>query len=172
MFATRWMIVALVLALGIASSVKAHEIEVEHSDPPADSVLERSPEFVSIWFSDEIQSDGSTLEVFNVEGEQIDNQDGGVDLDDPAHASMRVSLPQLPVGAYTVRWHAVLLDGDESDGEFGFFVGTFAEATEQASPSAAGGASTRCLIGGLGGVFIFLAMAALYKRKAHHLSLL
>lgn len=166
MIKARGMFVTLVMALAATAPVKAHEIELERSDPPADSVLERSPEVVSIWFSDEIQSDGSTLEVFNDNGEQVDNQDGGVDLDDPAHASMRVTLPQLPHGSYTVRWHAVLLDGDESEGEFSFFVGTVAEATEQSSASATSGASTRCLIGGLGGVFILLTLAALYKRKA------
>lgn len=168
----KWWVpfILVLMIMGFTGSAKAHEIQIERSNPAADSILEGSPEVVTLWFSEEIQSDGSTLKVFNEKGEQVDNQDGGVDLNDPAHASMRVTLPRLPGGAYTVRWHAVLLDGDESEGEFGFFIGTAAEATEQASEPSSGGDASRCLIGGLGGVFIFLAVVAFPWNKALHRS--
>ncbi len=165
-----WLAVVLSLMVAVvAGSAEAHEIEIVRSDPAADSVLEKSPEVVVIWFSDEIQSEGSTLEVFNDKGEQVDNGDGGIDLDDPEHASMRVTLPHLPGGAYIVRWHAVLPDGDASEGEFGFFVGTAAEATDQASSTSSSGEGARCLVGGLGGVFIFLAATAAIRRRALYL---
>lgn len=170
MIKKRWLAAILSLMVAVvAGSAEAHEIEIVRSDPAADSVLEKSPEVVMIWFSDEVQSGGSTLEVFNDKGERVDNGDGGIDLDDPEHASMRVTLPQLPGGAYTVRWYAVLPDGDASEGEFGFFVGTADEATEQASSTPSSGEGARCLAGGLGGVFIFLAVAAGIRRRALYL---
>ena len=53
----------------------------------------------------------------------MDNGDGGVDLNDPDHASMVVTLPALPNGSYTVQYHILLLDGDATDGAFAFAVG-------------------------------------------------
>jgi len=169
MLKTGWLlIVFVVLVLTQVVSVQAHEIEVERSDPPADAVLEQAPGEVVLWFNEEVQSDGSTVEVFNSQGERVDNQDGGVDLNDPAHASMRVTLPSLPGGAYTVRWHALLPDGDESEGEFGFFDGTTAESTEQAACPKTGGENTRCLSSGIGSALIFLSLVFFLKKQTYH----
>jgi hypothetical protein len=86
-----------------------------------------------------MQSGVSKLQVFDASGAQVDQGDGGVDLNDPAHASMVVLLPALGEGAYKVRWQVVLLDGDPTTGEFSFYVGSAgaAAATLEASAAAA-----------------------------------
>jgi hypothetical protein len=58
--------------------------------------------------------------VFDDQERRVDKGDGGVDLNDPEHASMRVSLPDLSDGPYIVRWEVVLLDGDAASGEIKF----------------------------------------------------
>ena len=121
-------LVMFALAVGIlfsiTTAVSAHTVELLKSDPPAGAVLDNSPAQVQAWFNEEMETKVSTLKVYNSSGNQVDQSDGGVDLNDADHASMIVSLPDsLPQDAYTVRWHAVLLDGDATDGDFQFFVG-------------------------------------------------
>ena len=76
-----------------------------------------------------MQTGVSTLQVFNADNQRVDNGDGGVDLNDPDHASLVVTVPPLPEGEYRVRWYGVLLDGDASESSFNFFVSDEAAAT-------------------------------------------
>jgi methionine-rich copper-binding protein CopC len=114
---------AIVMMLLFAGGASAHGVEVTNSDPAAGAALDRSPTQVRAWFNEELQSGVSTMVVLDAKGKHVDTGDGGVDLDDPDHASMVASLPSLPDGVYTVSWYVVLLDGDPSQGEFSFSVG-------------------------------------------------
>jgi methionine-rich copper-binding protein CopC len=114
---------AALMALLFVGVASAHEVEVTNSEPADGAGLGQSPAQVKAWFNEELQTGVSTMVVLDASGEQVDNRDGGVDLNDPDHASMVVSLPLLPDGAYTVSWYGVLLDGDPSEGQFTFFVG-------------------------------------------------
>ena len=59
--------------------------------------------------------------MLNAGGEQVSDGNGRVDLDDPDHKTMIATISkQLIDGAYMVQWHALLTDGDASDGTFGF----------------------------------------------------
>ena len=109
--------------LSSAILVSAHGVEVVKSDPMAGAVLDQPPVQVKVWFNEELQTSDSTLQVLNTEGIKVDRGNGGVDLDDPDHASMKVDVTTLPVGAYIVKWHVNLTDGDASDGEFSFTIG-------------------------------------------------
>lgn len=94
------------------------------SVPAAGERLAESPLQVALWFDGELVTKESTLKVFNEDDRQVDVGDGYVDLNDPDHASMIVTLPQLPEGVYTVRWRAVYSeDSDVAEGEFDFIVG-------------------------------------------------
>lgn len=105
------------------TAVIAHEVELLESIPANGDLLPESPSEVVARYSEELVSGESTLTVINAQGVQVDNGDGGVDLHDPDHASMIASMPTLPNGVYTVQWHAVLLDGDATDGAFTFTIG-------------------------------------------------
>jgi methionine-rich copper-binding protein CopC len=114
---------AIFLSFLFAGMAAAHNVQMTRSDPAAGAVLAESPAQLVAWFNEEMKTQISTIQVFDASGQQVDKGDGGVDLNDPYHASMAVSLPPLPNGAYTVRWHVVLLDDDPTDGEFTFYVG-------------------------------------------------
>jgi copper transport protein len=111
------------LLLTLAGAALAHGVTVTKSDPSDGAALDQAPAQVQVWFNEEMQTGESTLRVVDASGQPVDLGDGGVNLDDAYHASMLASLPSLPDGAYTVRWHVVLLDGDPSDGAFTFYVG-------------------------------------------------
>jgi methionine-rich copper-binding protein CopC len=130
------------LTLAPTGAVLAHGVTLTKSDPADGAVLDQAPTQVRAWFNEEMQTGESTISVLDASGQPVDLGDGGVDLNDAYHASMLVSLPSLPDGAYTVRWHVVLLDGDPSDGEFTFYVGeklageAVAASVESAPPAA------------------------------------
>lgn len=122
-----------------ATAVTAHEAALIKSVPANGETLAEAPAVVTAWFAEELVSGESNMTVFDGQGNQVDNGGGGVDLNDPEHASMIVTLPSLPDGAYTVQWHAVLIDGDATDGAFAFAIGegqTAAQPTVPAAPQA------------------------------------
>jgi methionine-rich copper-binding protein CopC len=105
------------------------------SQPEDGAVLAQSPEQLVAWFSEELETHSSTLQVLDAAGRQVDNGDSGVDLNDPNHASLIVTLPaSLPAGEYTAHWAVIsAADGDATEGEFTFSVGQAAAAKTQAA---------------------------------------
>ncbi|MCB9419931.1 MAG: copper resistance protein CopC [Ardenticatenaceae bacterium] len=136
------IILVVVLLAGMVTAVFAHDATIVKSIPANGEVLAESPPQVKTWFEEELVSGESTMRVFNTQGEQADNGDGGVDLNDPNHAIMIVTLPPLPDGSYTVQWHATLLDGDASDGAFAFAVGKGQSVIPAAVPNSAAAAES------------------------------
>jgi copper resistance protein C len=134
------LLLALLLAFsaGVAS---AHETTVVQSEPADGATVAASPSQVTAKFSEELDTQGSTMVVLDGSGRQVSDGPGKVDLDDPDHATMIATLPSpLVDGKYTVNWHAVLTDGDASDGSFTFTVqaaGDPATPMPTASPTAA-----------------------------------
>lgn len=118
-------ILALCLAVLFAgvSQVQAHEIAPETSQPAPGIALGESPAEVVLVFPEEINEQGSRLEVFDEAGKAVAISAGGVDLNDPKHATLRAGLPVLPQGVYQVKWTIVLTDGDSSSGAYHFGVG-------------------------------------------------
>jgi copper transport protein len=109
--------------------VSAHA-DLERSEPAANSVLERSPEQVVIWFTEPIEAGFSEIQVLNSQGERVDKGDIAIDRNDPK--VMSVTLPSLPNGTYTVAWKNLsTVDGHTPRGAFVFSVG---EPTSAAPP--------------------------------------
>lgn len=121
--------VALAALLWLAGGAAAHALLLK-SQPEAGAALVQSPLRVIAWFSQELDTSLSTLHVVNGDGQQVDNGDGGVDLNDPDHASLVVTLPlDLPDGLYTAQWTATSVeDGDTTSGQFSFIVGQITAA--------------------------------------------
>jgi methionine-rich copper-binding protein CopC len=118
----------LLLSLVWAGTVFAHTVEVLSATVENGEIVAQAPAEIKLVFNEEMRTDESTLTVFAASGEQVDLGDGHVDLNDPNHATMVASLPDLPPGEYTIRWRVVLLDGDPTDGAQNFFVGDEAAA--------------------------------------------
>jgi methionine-rich copper-binding protein CopC len=114
------ILVILILSFGVAS---AHDVAVTQSDPADGSTVAQSPAQVTAQFSEELDTQGSSMIVVDAAGQQVSDGQGRVDLNDPNHATMIATLPSpLVDGVYTVQWHALLTDGDASDGSFSFTV--------------------------------------------------
>lgn len=124
---------AFCLASWVAS-VSAHEAQLVESSPGNGDILEAAPQQISARFSEEIVYEESWLKVLNSAGEQVDNGDGGVDLNNPERDSLLATMPaSLPDDVYTVEWQVMLLDGDVTEGAFTFTLGnpTAVELSEE-----------------------------------------
>jgi methionine-rich copper-binding protein CopC len=128
------LVMVFFLLISSVIEVSAHGVEVLKSDPAEGSVLQQSPSQVKVFFNEELKAGESTLQVLNSKGDKVDLGNGGVDLDDPDHASMKVDVSSLPTGIYLVNWHVVLTDGDASDGQFNFTVGQVSPAESSYPP--------------------------------------
>jgi copper transport protein len=112
---------AMVLWLQPAGLVLAHSV-LARSDPAADSVLQQSPDRVTLWFTEPIDIKFSEVKVLDAENEQWDNGDIANYQNDPA--SITVSVQKLPHGVYTVAWHNTsAVDGHSAGGSFVFYLG-------------------------------------------------
>jgi methionine-rich copper-binding protein CopC len=127
--------IALLASGPLAAVTVAHGPEILLETDPADgTMLQQSPSQVRAWFSVELDTQWSTLHVVDINHHRVDNRDGGVDMNDPDHTTMVVSLPTLPEGVYIVRWTAVTArDGDLVGGVFTFGVSKDGIATDQNS---------------------------------------
>jgi copper resistance protein C len=128
---------AVVLALGLLAAstgnVFAHA-RYDRSEPPAGSMVDGQSFVLKAYFTQELTSK-SSMRVVDANGVQIDLGDGHVDLNDPDRKAMYVTLPELPVGVYTVEYTAESAeDGHAEPGTFAFGVGmTPPSATDPAS---------------------------------------
>lgn len=91
------------------------------SRPTPNARLTHAPARVQAWFTEELDTKGSRLTVWNNQEEQVDRGDSKVSLDD--RTLMEVGLKPLTPGLYTVKWRAMADDDREvTQGEFTFRV--------------------------------------------------
>jgi copper transport protein len=113
------VIVALAL-VGDTSPAQAHAI-LEETDPVADTILDSSPDNVTVTFNEPVEVAFGALRVYDTEGERVDvgesSHPGG------APQSVGVGLePDLPKGTYTVTYRVVSADGHPVEAAFVFHV--------------------------------------------------
>jgi copper resistance protein C len=111
----------LVAALLLISQTQvwAHAF-LDHAEPKVGSTVTNSPAAIKIWFTQNLETAFSTLEVWNAHGGEVDKKDAHLDENDKS--LFLVSLPSLPAGTYTVIWHAVSVDTHKTQGRFEFTV--------------------------------------------------
>ncbi len=151
--------VAVVMMLFVVATASAHA-DLAESEPRNGEQLTTSPERVTTTFTQELEMESSMV-VLDGNGRQIDNDDGGVDLYDPDHKSMVVTLPSsLPDGQYSVEWIAISLeDGDTTNGAFVFGIGVDSLMTNSIASSAVVDSASsvgRWVIGGVAALIVGL----------------
>ena len=116
---TRW------LALSVACWVLSANVALGHSglqraEPPVDSTLKRPPTEVKLYFTERLEPAYSTVRVEDGQGARVDRDDSRVDRSSPL--LMRVTLPPLAPGTYTVIWRVLSVDWHITEGRFTFRV--------------------------------------------------
>ena len=162
----------LALALAGLAPVSAHYVTPTSATPAEGAILTQPPDRVILVFPEEAGEKTSFVQVYDSQGRQVDLGNGGVDLNDPNHATLVVKLPAgLPQGVYLVKWKIGLADTDSSQGQYYFGVGN---VTLPANPPPAAPAASTPLAGqpvalwvGIAAALVALAAAVvLSSRKA------
>src|SRR5258706_1077558 len=77
-----------------------------HAEPRVGSTVHGAPASLTVTFTEPIEASFSRLEVFDAKGRRIDSGP----LEHPQPDQLRVSLPAVPPGDYTVHWAVTSVD--------------------------------------------------------------
>ncbi len=113
------LVVALVAIFAAAGAAGAHA-KLARTEPKASSTVARSPAEVKLWFTENLEASFSGAHVLDGRGQRISKDASRIDPSDPA--LLRLSLPALAPGAYTVVYRVVSVDSHVTSGEFMFRV--------------------------------------------------
>jgi copper resistance protein C len=108
--------VAWVLSVGLAL---AHS-GLQRAEPPVESTLKRPPKELKLYFSERLEPAYSRARVEDGQGARVDRDDSRVDRSNPL--LLRVTLPPLAPGTYTVIWRVLSVDSHITEGRFMFRV--------------------------------------------------
>jgi hypothetical protein len=107
-------------AVSVPSAAFAHA-HLLRAVPAAGSTVTEAPAEVVLSFSEKVEPAFSSAVVRDAGGKALDNIRASVDKADPT--VVRVSLPRLGAGAYTVEWRVMSADTHKVSGSFRFRVG-------------------------------------------------
>ncbi|HWW52816.1 MAG TPA: copper resistance protein CopC, partial [Acidimicrobiales bacterium] len=114
-------VIALASIVTMAARADAHAL-LTSSDPPAGATLARSPTQVIITFSEQPDPNLSTIKVLDSSGQV--HAGGHPQPVAGQAATMRIAVPNLANGVYTVTWQTVSkVDGHLAGGAYAFGVG-------------------------------------------------
>jgi methionine-rich copper-binding protein CopC len=109
-------LVAWVLGFSLAL---AHS-GLQRAEPPVESTLKRPPKELKLYFSERLEPAYSRARVEDGQGARVDRDDSRVDRSNPL--LLRVTLPPLAPGTYTVIWRVLSVDSHITEGRFMFRV--------------------------------------------------
>ncbi len=112
------MFAALCASVAMAGNVWAHA-HPKSMAPAADATV-AAPAEVSMTFTEALEQAFSSLTVVDAAGHAVAN--GKAEVDSTTHTVMRLALPALAPGVYTVKWVAVARDGHRTNGSYSFTV--------------------------------------------------
>jgi copper resistance protein C len=115
----RGLFLALVAWVLGASLALAHS-GLQRAEPPVESTLKRPPKELKLYFSERLEPAYSRARVEDGQGARVDRDDSRVDRSNPL--LLRVTLPPLAPGTYTVIWRVLSVDSHITEGRFTFRV--------------------------------------------------
>ncbi len=118
-----WIIIALLAATLLVSNlvVLAHA-NLLRAEPAPNSVLNKAPAEIRMWFSEPLEDQFSKINLRDKEGNILNTPPTVIDPDDPTQMSI---IPgELPDGLYTVVWRALSsADGHPTLGSYPIVIG-------------------------------------------------
>ena len=127
--ASRSSSLALLIVGAWAAPAFAHAV-LEGTEPGSGATVQRSPEDITLTFSESVEASLGAVRVFNSRASQLD-------VGNPEHPGgdssvVRVSVPDLDDGTYVVTWRVLSADAHPIRGAFTFTVGESATTAKEA----------------------------------------
>jgi methionine-rich copper-binding protein CopC len=114
------VLIALAAALALCPALADAHASLVKSSPARRATLSQSPPRVELTFNERLEPAYAAVSVWDAAGQQVDRRDAAVAGDDPRQ--LRVSLPPLAPGTYTVRFRVLSVDGHIVESSFSFTV--------------------------------------------------
>lgn len=129
----RALILLLFLFFAVVVSPVGAHANLLRSDPTPSATLDSAPQTISLWFTEAVEPDFSTITLLDVKGNTVSTPPSAVDPADSKH--MTLAPAALPDGVYTVSWRAISADdGHATSGSFAFAVGQATGIAALAAP--------------------------------------
>ena len=115
------LLVAPALPGAAGGRVLAHA-QLVASSPGAGGIVAESPAEIRLIFSEPLEAQVTSLDIFDLNGAPVLTRVGEVDATDPY--ALVLTDPQLPDGVYSLRWRTLsAADGHTAEGFFNFGIG-------------------------------------------------
>jgi hypothetical protein len=108
------------LAVASAAAMAEAHARLARSEPAAASTLRSGPAEVRLWFTESLEATFSSAYLLDGERRRVDGVEGRVDGTNPA--LLRMALPALGAGSYTVVYRVVSIDSHVTAGELTFSI--------------------------------------------------
>ena len=108
------------MLLGAVAALAEAHAKLSRSDPPAASTLRASPPEVRLWFTENLEPTFSAAHLLDGERRRVDGIEGRVDAVNAG--LLRMALPPLEAGRYTVVYRVVSVDSHVTAGELTFHI--------------------------------------------------
>jgi methionine-rich copper-binding protein CopC len=114
-------VIALLVAFSVAAGAPAANAHAEGvATSPVGNTQVASPALISVTFTEDLILEYSYISLFDGAGNPVPQEPATVDASGKELSS---AIPQtLAAGIYRVVWHALSVDGHETDGDFSFEV--------------------------------------------------
>ena len=110
--------IVAVLVLVLSGNAAGAHAFLDHASPLVGSTVHTAPREVSLFFTQNLESAFSSIEVNDTSGARVDTGKAQV-----SGSTMRVGLKALGPGTYKVHWHVLSVDTHKTEGSFSFQVG-------------------------------------------------
>lgn len=114
------VLTAAVAVATLASPFAAAHASLKNSTPPAGATIAASPGEVTLTFNEKVEPAFSSIAVADSQGKNVATDKARVDAANPA--ILRLTVPALAAGTYTVTWAVAGHDGHRRKGDFKFTV--------------------------------------------------
>jgi hypothetical protein len=115
------IVTAATAALFLWTAPALAHAHLVRATPAEGGTVKDAPAEVTLKFSEKLEPAFSSAVIRDAAGKQVDKADARVDNAD--HTTLRVSLPPLQPGVYTVEWRVTSADTHKVNGNFKFRVG-------------------------------------------------
>ena len=113
-------IVSILLAIPLGAALVEAHAKLARSEPAAASALRSAPREVRLWFTENLEAAFSSAHLLDGERRRVDGAEGKVDGINGA--LLRMTLPALGAGGYTVVYRVVSIDSHVTAGELSFTI--------------------------------------------------
>ncbi len=120
MYARVVAIVSILLAIPLGAVLVEAHAKLARSEPAAASTLRSAPGEVRLWFTENLEAAFSSAHLLDGERRRVDGAEGKVDGTNAA--LLRMTLPALGAGSYTVVYRVVSIDSHVTAGELSFTI--------------------------------------------------